>query len=183
MANVFEAPRQFAERLFGEASLEDFEVKQKLDELRTLAIKLYESGQAEMRKQPPEIWGDQRERKYRDMPSEGVAVWDAIALAALKATTPKKDSKSMRLYDALKSIASYDSPKQVHGCAAPMGLEENEALEMAYENIIAEAKAAIFRMRRPTLYEVNPKPASDGNKTNPCAGSDLSDNGETGRTI
>lgn len=57
-------------------------MKQKLDEVRTLAVTLYEAGQSQKRKQPPEIWGD-RDRKFQDMPSEGVAVWDAIAIAAI----------------------------------------------------------------------------------------------------
>lgn len=59
-------------------------MRQKLDAVRTLAVKLYEAGQVEKRKQPMEVWGSDRYRKFRDMPSEGVAVWDAIALAALK---------------------------------------------------------------------------------------------------
>ena len=58
--------------------------KQQLDECRTLAIKLYEAGQQEKRKQKPEIWGSDRDRRWRDLPSESVAVWDAIALAAFK---------------------------------------------------------------------------------------------------
>jgi hypothetical protein len=54
-------------------------MKQKLDEVRTLAIKLYEAGQKEKRKQPKEIWGD---TTWRDLPSESVAVWDAVAICA-----------------------------------------------------------------------------------------------------
>ena len=57
-------------------------MKQELDEVRTLAVKLYEAGQKEKRKQKPEIWGSDRDRKFRDLPSESVAVWDAVALAA-----------------------------------------------------------------------------------------------------
>jgi hypothetical protein len=59
-------------------------MKQKLDALRTLAVKLYEAGQVEKRKQRPEIWGADRDRKFRDLPSESIAVWDAIALAAIR---------------------------------------------------------------------------------------------------
>jgi hypothetical protein len=58
--------------------------KQKLDEVRTLAVKLYEAGQTEKRNQPKNIWGSDIVRKFRDLPSESVAVWDAVALAALK---------------------------------------------------------------------------------------------------
>ena len=59
-------------------------MKQKLDEVRTLAVRLFEAGQAEKRKQPDYIWGENRHLKFRDLPSESIAVWDAIALAALK---------------------------------------------------------------------------------------------------
>lgn len=52
-------------------------MKQKLDEARTLAIKLFEAGEAEKRKQPKHIWGG-------DLPSESVAVWDAIAICAYR---------------------------------------------------------------------------------------------------
>lgn len=60
-------------------------MKQKLDKLRTLAVKLFEAGQTEKRKQSVEIWGEGRNLKFRDLPSESVEVWDAIALAAIKA--------------------------------------------------------------------------------------------------
>ncbi len=57
-------------------------MKQKLDEVRTLAIKLYEAGQEAKRKQPEEIWGSSRTLEWRDLPSETVAVWDAVAICA-----------------------------------------------------------------------------------------------------
>lgn len=66
-------------------------MKQKLDKLRTLSIALYEAGQAEKRKQKPEIWGDDRNRIYRDMPSEGAKVWDAIAMEAVRRCGTPKD--------------------------------------------------------------------------------------------
>lgn len=59
-------------------------MNQKLDELRTLAVQLFEASQAEKRKHGPEIWGDSRNHKFRDLPPESVAVWDAVALAAIK---------------------------------------------------------------------------------------------------
>lgn len=58
-------------------------MKQKLDEVRTLAIKLFEAGQAEKRRQPKEIWGGNIQT-WRDLPKESVAVWDAIAICAYK---------------------------------------------------------------------------------------------------
>jgi hypothetical protein len=67
-----------------------------------------------------------------------------------QARRPMKDrEKLQRLYDSLKRIALYDPPERVRRDAAPMGLDENEAVGMAYENVISEAKAAIHRMRRP----------------------------------
>jgi len=56
---------------------------QELDELRTLAVKLYEAGQQQKRKQKYQIWGADRDRKFRDLPSESVAVWDAVAACAV----------------------------------------------------------------------------------------------------
>lgn len=59
-------------------------MRQALDEVRTLAVKLFEAGQAEKRKQPWDVWGTARDTKFRDLPSESIAVWDAVALAAFK---------------------------------------------------------------------------------------------------
>jgi hypothetical protein len=55
-------------------------MKQKLDEVRTLAIKLFEAGEREKRKHAKCIWGQSKE--WRDLPSESVAVWDAVAICA-----------------------------------------------------------------------------------------------------
>jgi hypothetical protein len=54
--------------------------KQQLDEVRTLAIKLFEAGEAQKRNQPKHIWG--QTRTWEDLPSESVAVWDAVAICA-----------------------------------------------------------------------------------------------------
>jgi hypothetical protein len=62
--------------------------KQQLDEVRTLAIKLFQAGQHEKMKQPKEIWGDNRLLNWRDLPSESVAVWDAVALCAYRRLRP-----------------------------------------------------------------------------------------------
>ncbi len=59
-------------------------------------------------------------------------------------------TKLQKLYDALKLIASYDPPERVKKDAESFGLGESEAVEMAYENLIQEAKSAIRGMRRPT---------------------------------
>lgn len=58
--------------------------------------------------------------------------------------------KAARLYDALKRIASYDSPEKLRRSAwRDYGLDAAVAIEYAYENVRAEAKAAIRGMRRP----------------------------------
>ena len=55
-----------------------------------------------------------------------------------------------RLYDALKRIASYDSPETLQRVSQKRyGLEPEEAIEFAYENVIQEARNAIKGMRRP----------------------------------
>ena len=59
-------------------------MKQKLDEVRMLAIKLFEAAEAEKRKHPEYVWG-LTGRRWRDLPSESVAVWDAVAICAYKA--------------------------------------------------------------------------------------------------
>ena len=59
-------------------------MKQKLDEIRTLAIKLHRASEAEKMKQPKAIWGQSKARVWRDLPSESVDVWDAVAMEAYK---------------------------------------------------------------------------------------------------
>lgn len=60
-------------------------------------------------------------------------------------------AKAQRLYDALKRITRYQSPEWIEKHAwSEYGLESgDEAISMAYENVIFEAKAAIRGMRRP----------------------------------
>jgi hypothetical protein len=58
-------------------------------------------------------------------------------------------SREQKLYDALKRITQYQQPERLRRDAEKLyGLGE-EAIEMAYENVIAEASAAIKGMRRP----------------------------------
>lgn len=55
-----------------------------------------------------------------------------------------------RLYDALKRITAYMPPEKLEKvCEKKYGLEREEAIEMAYENVLAEAAQAIRGMRRP----------------------------------
>lgn len=62
----------------------------------------------------------------------------------------KPASREQRLYDALKAISQYQSPQWIrkHGLDE-YGLDGLEAVEMAYENVLEEAKLAIKGMRRP----------------------------------
>jgi hypothetical protein len=62
--------------------------------------------------------------------------------------------KLAKLYDALKRIATYDSPEKLRRNAwRDYGLGTDEAIEYAYENVRAEAKAAIRGMRRPVAKD------------------------------
>lgn len=60
-------------------------------------------------------------------------------------------TREQRLYDALKRIAQYQDPDRLRRTSkAQLGLEGNEAIEYAYENVLSEAKFAIKGMRRPS---------------------------------
>ena len=60
-------------------------------------------------------------------------------------------AREQRLYDALHHIAhDYETTEGLRaGCGNEYGLEYQEALEMAYENLQVVARNAILRMRRP----------------------------------
>ena len=58
--------------------------------------------------------------------------------------------KAQRFYDALKTISHYMPPETLRKESEKMyGVSAEEAIEMAYENVIAEAQSAIKGMRRP----------------------------------
>lgn len=58
---------------------------------------------------------------------------------------------AQQLYDALKRISRYRSPEYIKRNPHIWGLHDgNEALEMAYENILWEARAVIKGKRRPS---------------------------------
>lgn len=60
--------------------------------------------------------------------------------------------REQRLYDALKRIASYTPPEKLRKHSQRVyGLDGEEAIEMAYENVIQEAKNATKGMRRPVV--------------------------------
>lgn len=53
-------------------------------------------------------------------------------------------------FDILKRIASYDSLEKIEKTAEKnYGLTPHEVLEMAYENVLLEAKSAVKGKRRP----------------------------------
>lgn len=55
-----------------------------------------------------------------------------------------------KLYTALRRIAAYMPPDKLRRAAErKYGLSEDEAIEMAYENVLNEATAAIKGVRRP----------------------------------
>lgn len=57
-----------------------------------------------------------------------------------------------RLYDALKRIAAYESPEWLNkNSERAYGLSGEEAIGMAYENVLQEARSAIKGVRRPNV--------------------------------
>lgn len=67
--------------------------------------------------------------------------------------------REQRLYDALKKITRYDSPDTLRRRSEKdYGLEGDEAIEYAYENVLQEAANAIKGMRRPALAPKGPTP-------------------------
>lgn len=60
------------------------------------------------------------------------------------------EQKIQQMYNALKRITLYDSPERIKRKAHKVyGLEANEALEYAYENVISEAHAGLRGVRIP----------------------------------
>ena len=60
-------------------------------------------------------------------------------------------SNEQRYFDALKRISQYEPPERLRRNAEKeYGIEGDEAIEMAYENVIQEAQNAVKGRRRPT---------------------------------
>lgn len=68
-------------------------------------------------------------------------------------SNPAEQTNEQRYFDTLKRIAhQYDTVEQVKKSAGRRyGLEPDEALEMAYENLQNEARVAIKGKRRPKI--------------------------------
>lgn len=61
-----------------------------------------------------------------------------------------KTDLEVRLYAALKRISKYQTPASLRRFSSrDVGLDGDEAIEMAYENVIDEAKWAIRGIRAP----------------------------------
>ena len=60
-------------------------MKQKLDKVRTLAIKLYEAAQKEAGKSP-DLWGNGR--RWRDLSQATMNLWDEVAICAYEELEP-----------------------------------------------------------------------------------------------
>jgi hypothetical protein len=61
-------------------------------------------------------------------------------------------SREQKFYDALKRITKYASPEWLRSNSERYaGLDYVQALEMAYENMQEEARAAVHRIRRPKV--------------------------------
>ena len=59
-------------------------------------------------------------------------------------------SNEQRYFDALKRITKYEQPERLKKNAErDYGLEGDEVIEMAYENVIQEATNALGTRRRP----------------------------------
>ena len=64
----------------------------------------------------------------------------------------KQEKDFEQMYRGLKRILGYMSPEQIQRRGKQLyGCEANEVLEMAYENVIGEAKAAIKGVRLPKV--------------------------------
>ncbi|RRJ97841.1 hypothetical protein Ga0100231_005115 [Opitutaceae bacterium TAV4] len=74
----------------------------------------------------------------------------ARAIRGLLKEVATLSEREQKLYNALKRISQYAPPDNMrkHSEKA-FGLDPDECIEMAYENVIAEAKAATKGMRRP----------------------------------
>ncbi len=72
-------------------------MKQKLDQVRTLAVQLFNAGQREKRKAPKEIWGANAHLKFENLPSETVAVLDAMAIEVYRKCVARQNNELTRL--------------------------------------------------------------------------------------
>ena len=71
-----------------------------------------------------------------------------------------QSEREIRMYAALKRITQYMAPDKLRNVAEKKyGLEPEEAIEMAYENVLEEARQAIKGMRAPRRTATTKKAA------------------------
>jgi len=64
------------------------------------------------------------------------------------ASADRTEQKSLKMYSALSHIAKFDSPERLRRHSEKdYGVSYEEALEMAYENVLQVAKNAIKGLR------------------------------------
>lgn len=67
---------------------------------------------------------------------------------------PRPEELNIKMYNALKRITQYQSPERLRRTSQKqLGLEYEEALEYAYENVIADAKHGLKGVRLPKRKE------------------------------
>lgn len=66
--------------------------------------------------------------------------------------TAKERKDFIQMYNALKRISQYQTPSQLRkDSSKDWGIDFEEAIEMAYENIQGEAKAGVKNVRIPLI--------------------------------
>ncbi len=84
-------------------------MSQKLDELRTLAIALFEACEKKKAEHGPDIWGGEHPQDWRNAPTETVEVWEAVARVAFDSVTQCRSNDEMERADeaeeALRQIS------------------------------------------------------------------------------
>lgn len=66
--------------------------------------------------------------------------------------TSKEKKDFLQMHTALKRIGMYQTPKQLRkDSSKDWGIDFEEAIEMAYENIQQEAKAGVKNIRIPVI--------------------------------
>ena len=86
--------------------------------------------------------------------------WD-MGIRTVEVSSKKDQELIIRLYAALKRITCYQSPERLQRSSQKeWGLDYQEALEGAYENVIQEAKDGIKGVRLPKVAKPSEKPAA-----------------------
>lgn len=126
---------------------------QKLDELRTLAIKLFEAGEKVKGKHGKHVWGHDP-RDWRDQPSETIEVWEAVAREAYARVTIRRvgdeTERANEAEEALRQIS-------VMVCDRDPSDDEGSSVEGILEDVEHTLKHEWWKMR--ITKESNPDAA------------------------